>query len=182
MIVVASQGNRDSTQELHRHVLDALGKRVVSHSDISQKPLDLDLRYPLPSKVRFYVYNATVPPGGRATGEHKIQLIVPGQARGQRGNFDHSDGRIPVLIGYQNEMDVFVLWDAALYEDFAYSRNVQVKAETIIEAFAGQIGRQRRHLGTDETEVVLTARADHLADVIIERYNIFLRRVAGDAE
>jgi hypothetical protein len=87
-----------------------------------------------------------------------------------------------VLIGYQNEMHVFVLWDAALYEDFAYSRNVQVKAETIFEAFAGQIGRQRRQLGTEQTEVVLTARADHLADVIIERYNIFLRRVAGDAE
>lgn len=182
MTVVASQGNRDSTQELHEHVLDALGNRVVSHTDITQKPLNLDLRYPLPSKVRLYVYNATVPPGGRATGEHKIQLIVPGQARGQRGNFDHSGGRIPLLIGYQNEMDVFVLWDAALYEDFAYSRNVQVKAETIIEAFAGQIGRQSRHLGTDQTEVVLTARPDQLADVIIERYNIFLRRVAGDAE
>ena len=63
MTVVASQGNRDSTEELHEHVLHALGSRVVSHTDITQKPLNLDLRYPLPLKVRLYVYHATVPPG-----------------------------------------------------------------------------------------------------------------------
>jgi hypothetical protein len=128
------------------------------------------------------VYNATVPPGGRATGEHKIQLIVPGQARGQRGNLDHSGGRIPLLIGYQNEMDVFILWDAALYQDFAYSRNVQVKAETIFEAFAGKIARQSRHLGNHQAEVVLAARPPQLADVIIERYKILVRRLVGGAQ
>jgi hypothetical protein len=112
MTELGPQGSRDSTEELHQHILDALGDSVFHHTNLTLKPLELDLRYPLPSKVRLYVYNATVPPGGRATGEHKIQLIVPGQARGQRGNLDHSGGRIPLLIGYQNEMDVFVLWDA----------------------------------------------------------------------
>jgi hypothetical protein len=182
MTGVPSQGNRDSTEELHRHVLDALKNSIISHTDLAQKPLELDLRYPLPSKVRLYVYNATVPPGGRATGEHKIQLIVPGQARGQRGNLDHSGGRIPLLIGYQNEMDVFILWDAALYEDFAYSRNVQVKAETIFEAFAGRIARQTRHLGNNQAEVVLAARPPQLADVIIERYKILVRRLVEDGQ
>jgi len=51
-----------------------------------------------------------------------------------------------------------VVWDAFLYEDFAYSRNVQVKAETIFEAFAGKIGKQARHLGNQQIEIVLTAR------------------------
>jgi len=177
----ASQNSRDSTDELHRHVVDALGASVLRHSDLAQKPLELDLRFPLPAKVRAYVYNATVPPGGRATGEHKIQLIVPGQARGERGNFDHSGGRMPVLIGYQNEMDVFVVWDAFLYEDFAYSRNVQVKAETIFKAFAGKIGKQARHLGNQQIEIVLTARPSHLAQLLIERYNLILTRLAGNA-
>jgi hypothetical protein len=180
-LFVTSQNSRDSTDELHRHVVDALGASVLRHSDLSQKPLELDLRFPLPGKVRAYVYNATVPPGGRATGEHKIQLIVPGQARGERGNFDHSDGRMPVLIGYQNEMDVFVVWDAFLYEDFAYSRNVQVKAETIFEAFAGKIGKQARHLGNQQIEIVLAARPSQLAQLLIERYNLILTRLAGNA-
>ena len=85
--LTTSENSRDSTDELHRHVIEALGASVLRNSDLAQKPLELDLRFPLPSKVRAYVYNATVPPGGRATGEHKIQLIVPGQARGERGNF-----------------------------------------------------------------------------------------------
>lgn len=178
MTTIGGSG-RDSTDELHRRVVGALGSSVVHHSDLSQKPLELDLRFPLPSKVRAYVYNATVPPGGRATGEHKVQLIVPGQARGERGNFDHSGGRMPVLIGYETEMDVFVVWDAFLYEDFAYSRNVQVKAETIFEAFAGKMGRQVRRLGSRQTEIVLTARPQQLGEALVERYNLILGRVTG---
>jgi hypothetical protein len=89
---------------------------------------------------------------------------------------------MPLLIGYQNEMDVFILWDAALYEDFAYSRNVQVKAETISEAFAGEIGRQVRHLGSNATEIVLAAIARQLPLAIVERYELTLKRLLGDGE
>jgi len=41
---------------------------------------------PLPPKLRVYIYNATYLPGGRTMGEHKIQLIVPAQLRGERAN------------------------------------------------------------------------------------------------
>jgi restriction-modification system family protein len=181
MTAVGSPGGRDSTEALHQHLVAALGGSVLHHSNFAQKPLELDLHFPLPSRVRVYVYNATVPPGGRATGEHKVQLIVPGQARGERGNFDHSGGRMPLLIGYQNEMDVFVVWDAFLYEGFAYSRNVQVKAETIFEAFAGKIGKQVRHLGNHQTEIVLAARPEYLGQALIERYNLIVMRLAGNA-
>jgi len=92
------------------------------------------------------MYNATYPPGGRTMGEHKIQLIIPGQARGECANFDISGGRIPLLVGYRADLRIFMLWDADLYVDFSYSRNVQVKPETVYEAFAQGIGSEQRRL------------------------------------
>jgi hypothetical protein len=148
-----------------------LGDKVVSHAPLDNKPLEADLAHPLPRRIRLYMYNATDPPGGRPLGEHKVQIIVPGQGRDERGNFDDSDGRMPVLAGLAPTEEVFIVWDAALYYDFAYSRNVQVKAETIAAALAGRIGRQTRHLQTG-TEVVLTATARNLAEALKQRVEI----------
>ena len=113
-------------------------------------------------------------------GEHKVQLIVPGQERGERGNFDRSGGRIPFLLGYRGDIDIFMIWDAELYIDFAYSRNVQVKGETLYEAFAQGLGRQRRNLLRQPQEVVITADASHLIDAILERQRETLKRLLGE--
>jgi hypothetical protein len=172
-----SDGSRLDSATLHRTLILSLDRYVITHSDISGKPLEIDLHLPLPSRIRVYLYNATVPPGGRSTGEHKIQLIVPGQARGQRGNFDHSDGRMPVLMGYASAMDVLIVWDAGLYEDFSYSRNVQVKANTIHEAFAGNMARQVRELSNGQSEIVLAAASRKAPELLIERYKLTLKRL-----
>lgn len=176
----ASGNERLSVEELHRTFLEALNGAVVSHSAVDVKPLDIDLKSPFPPKLRVYLYNATYPPGGRTMGEHKIQLIVPGQARGERGNFDSSGGHIPILAGYRPDIRIFMLWDAELYVDFAYSRNVQVMPETVYEAFAQGIGRQKRHLWTRNDEVVLTADARHLGRALLERQQETLKRLLGD--
>ena len=170
---------RLSVEYLHRAFLDALKSGVVSHSDIEAKPLDVDLKSPLPPKLRVYMYNATYPPGGRTMGEHKIQLIVPGQERGTRGNFDISGGRIPLLVGYRSDLRIFLLWDAELYVDFAYSRNVQVMPETVYEAFARGIGRQKRNLWNQLAEIVITADARHLGQALLERQQETLKRLLG---
>ena len=121
--------NRLPQDELQRRLVAALGVSVLRiHTPLDAKPFELDLAPPLPHRVRVYMYNATRPPGGRPLGEHKIQLMVPGKGRGERASFDHGDGRIVLLIGYAADEDVFILWDAGLYSDFAWSRNVQVKA------------------------------------------------------
>lgn len=170
---------RLSVEDLHQTFLDALDDAVSSHTAISGKPLEVDLKSPLPPKLRVYMYNATYPPGGRTMGEHKIQLIVPGQERGARGNFDSSGGRIPLLIGYRPDLRVFMLWDAELYVDFAYSRNVQVMPETVYEAFAQGIGRQKRRLWTHSTEIVITSDARHLPQAILERQQETIKRLLG---
>ena len=173
---------RVSQTELHRKFLDALAGEVQSNGALDQKPLEVDLAAPLPSRIRLYIFNATRPPGGRPLGEHKVQLIVPGQRRGTRGSFDQSDGRIVVLAGYAAEENVFVLWDAGLYSGFAWSRNVQVKGETLIQASAGKIAEQKRRLrpaaGDTVTETLLACPPTRLAEALVRRLEITRDRIS----
>ena len=177
---VTPSNGRFSIEDLHRTFLRALNGFVECHSDLGSKPLEVDFRSPLPPKLRVYLYNATYPPGGRTMGEHKIQLIVPGQERGERGNFDSSGGRIPLLVGYRKDLEVFMLWDAELYVNFSYSRNVQVMPATVYEAFAQGIGRQARNLWSGNVEIVITADARHLGPAILERQRETLKRLLGE--
>ncbi len=168
-----------SGKDLHGALLKWLASDVCDHSDPDVKPFELDLKHPLPSRVRVYIFNATHPPGGRTTGEHKIQMMIPGQARGQRSDFDYSGGRIVLLMGYEHELGVFILWDAGLYRNFPFSRNVQVKAETVYAAYAGEIAQQDRRLWTS-SEIVVAAHCTRLREGILLRHEITLKRlVAG---
>jgi len=169
-------------EEMHRRLVQALGPSCVrSHAAWDAKPFELDLSPPLPQRIRVYMYNATRPPGGRPLGEHKVQLIVPAQRRGDRASFDNGDGRIVLLIGYAAEEDVFILWDAGLYSDFAWSRNVQVKAETIIQASAGKLATQERQLrppsGRPTVETVLAVKPRRLAEAIVKRMELTRERL-----
>jgi excisionase family DNA binding protein len=172
-------------EELHQRLVSALGSSVAKvHSQMNAKPFEIDLAPPLPHRVRIYMYNATRPPGGRPLGEHKIQLIVPGKGRGERASFDNGDGRIVLLMGYAADEDVFILWDAGLYSDFAWSRNVQVKAETIIEASAGKLATQERQLrpatGKATVETVLAVKSRRLAEAITRRMELTRERLLKD--
>ena len=171
--------------ELHRRLVAAIGQaNVRGHSKWDVKPFELDLVSPMPQRVRVYMYNATRPPGGRPLGEHKVQLIVPGQRRDQRGSFDHSGGRIVLLMGYSAEEEVFILWDAGLYTDFAWSRNVQVKAETIIQASAGKIATQERQLrpapGKSVIETLIAVKARRLTEALVRRMELTRVRLLKD--
>lgn len=173
---------RASQLELHQHFVDSLGaNNITSSGPLKDKPLLLNLRPPLPEKVRVYLYNATRPPGGRPLGEHKAQLIVPGQARGVRGNFDNSDGRLVLLVGYVQSDDIFILWDSGLYSDFAWSRNVQAKMATVISAVAGNIATQKRKLRRPDryeaTEELVASRSDLLVKAIIKRVLLTRKRI-----
>lgn len=166
-----------SAEQLHEAFLGALDGRVKNHSTTSAKPLEVDLAAPLPPHVRVYLFNATHPPGGRTMGEHKVQLMLPGQQRDERANFDHSGGRIVLLAGYEAEMSIFILWDAGLYRDFPFSGNVQVKAETIYEAYATGLAVQERRLRGRGTEILIAAFAPRLADAIRMRTGLSLARL-----
>jgi hypothetical protein len=160
---------------LHRAFLDALGEAVTYHSDPEEKPLRVDLGGSSPLRLRVYLYTVTDPPGGRPPDELKIQLIVPGQGRDERGSFDHSGGRFVIVGGYHPELDVFVLWDSARYPDFAWSRNVQVKHHALAMAATGAIGTQERNLHTGR-ETVLVAGRSRLSEALQRRVTLAVQR------
>ena len=159
-----------ATSELHEAFLRPFGGRVVRASDSSKKPLSVDLAPPLPRCLRVYMYNLV---GGRPTvrgAEYKAVLRVPGQRVGEYGAFDHGDGRLALVVGYAENLDVFVLWDASLHPRFKNGGNIQVKAATVLNAAALGRSRQNRMLRLANTqETVLACRGDALAEVIHER-------------
>lgn len=168
---------RPSTKEIHNRFISALDRFIIWHSSLVEKPLLIDLRLPLPKKVRVYAYNATHPPGGRTLGEHKIQLIVPGQQKRERASFDFSGGRMVLLVGYAADSEVFILWDAGLYPNFSHSRNVQVHPETIVTAIVGKIGTQERRIRGQGIETVVTANSAKLADALKMRVELTRKRL-----
>lgn len=166
------------TPKLHKSKLnqifvDGLGCAVESFVNIGAYPLLLDLRYPYPLRLRVYLFNCTNPPGGRALDEYKIQVILPGQKSRCRASLDYSDGRMPILAAFTTidgnpENGVFVMWDADKHIDFAYSANVQVKAETIIGALCDPVAESTRN----NDEIVLAARPKHLMEALRRRVTI----------
>ena len=168
---------RLDADQLHEAFITPLRDQVVEHSTLDVKPLEVSLKPPLPAYLRVYIYNLTHPPGGRTQGEHKVQITLPNLGRGQRGYLDHSDGRIVLLVGYDAEMSVFVLWDAGLYRDIPFSRNVQVKAETVYGAYATGLAKQERQLWGGVQEVLVAAFSSRLAEAIQLRVDLSLARL-----
>ena len=160
--------DRLTTTELQERFVAAVGSAaLIAANTDSSGELIVELRPPLPSRVRVYIYNATDPPGGRSTPEHKIQLT--GQRRGERGELDWSGVDLVLLCGYAAEHDVFVFWDAALHIDFAYSKNLQVRSANVeAAADSGVRVRQNRRLQTG-MEVVICAPSKTVIEAIDER-------------
>ena len=87
-------------RELHSLFLHDVGKYGIVSEDTGRKPLRIHLDYPFNRDVNAYIFNCTAPPGGRSIDEFKVQLILDGQKRGERGKFDIFDGRTTLIIGY----------------------------------------------------------------------------------
>ncbi|WP_437487286.1 HNH endonuclease [Sorangium sp. So ce1014] len=85
-------------------------------------------------RARFYLWTVThVASSDRPPDEFKIQLILPGQARGDRGTLE-CDSPPTFLLGYSPDFGVFVAWEAAMHADFSFSKAVQVPEGLLSEA------------------------------------------------
>lgn len=162
--------NRVSTCEMHSYFISALGDTIAWHSALDKKPLEVDVINPYSLRFRVYMYNCTSPLGKRPKDEYKLQLIVPMQKHGVKGEFDYSDERIVLLIAYAvlyniAEEGVFVLFDALRHQNFAYSANLQVKADIINQALVEPISIGRKNSG----EVIVAAQREHLCEAIDKR-------------
>jgi len=151
---------------LHERLLDALGGSV-EESSISDVPLLISVpKIVIPLAI--WAFTLTNPPGGRHPAESKIQLIMPGQRRGELGNFDGPPGVFKLLIRVHPTEALFVLWDAYKQKNFSWSKNVQVRGPLLWDAsVAGIATGERRLAGGAET--VIVSRSDRLVDAIKQR-------------
>jgi hypothetical protein len=153
--------------ELHSLIRDALGDKVKSHGSVEAVPFVVQPDGLV--KLAMWAYTVTSPPGGRHPLESKIQLILPGQRKGERADFNPpDDDTFMILIGVKPEEEIFVLWDAYKHRAFPHSKNVQVKAGPLLDAQTFGIGRTTRRLASGD-ECIIAARPDHLFEALRER-------------
>ncbi len=162
--------NRLSKAELQERFVAAIGSGAVAADTDDAGELVIELRSPLPRRVRVYIYNATDAQGPDRTSEYRIQLILTDQGRGQRADFDGSEVDFVLLCGYVPEQDVFVFWDASLHRDFAYSKNLQVRSENVIGAAAAGVTVRQERLLDSGRETVLCAPSRFVSEAMAERF------------
>lgn len=151
-------GEKLRVSELHTVLLDALGNHVASSTSIDEKPLLLELKEIPLIVFEIYLFNITNPPGARQAGECKSQLIFPGQKRGERWKFQYQINTVTILAGFAQmlgdvDSGVFVFWELAEHENPAYSANIQVSLETLLESLSNPVFRKKKR-GNGEWEVI----------------------------
>jgi hypothetical protein len=172
---------------LHERLLDALGTAAIEvRSKLRSKPLLVVMSVPVAHLAAFYVYLATDHPSERSIGDFRIQVILPGHRLGRRARFDRPDEALPYLVGFVPDLDVFILWDAALHEagdGVPYSKGVQVHARTVFEAAATGMSEQVRQIraaGKVRGEIVIAARSAHLIGALHRRQQASLAALLAD--
>ena len=163
-----------SSEQLHAKIVAALppGTEVLSDGTVVRP---MHIRLPDGEEARLYVWTLTA--AGAGTGrpeEHKIQLKLPGQEQGHRGSIEALEGCRAVILGYSPEHDVFALWEAKHYQEFAFNRNVQIPHATIEKAAAESwaVAPIRRTTTGNEVRVACSsARLYELIDASLDADN-----------
>lgn len=156
-----------SKTEISERIGAALGTSLQSHGPFEDYPFLVQIQGAVPLAI--FPFTVTSPPGGRDARELKVQLIAPGQQRGDRGNFVAPPGHWAVLLGYSEHFDLFVLWEAQKHRDFGWSKNCQVRMQVLGEARISGIATMDRTLQGGITETIIAARPDHLAEALRQR-------------
>ena len=162
-----------------RLFIDSLGRNVKGVKFTESRPIFLSTIVDgFDLNLIVYLYNCLNPPGGRSIDEYKINLNVPGQKSGIKGNFDFSDG-FTLLVGYVKLYDVFVLWDAYKHLNFAYNSNVQVKSDVILNSFLEPLSKTIRETNNG-FETIICCKPHNLSKAIEERYRIYREELCND--
>lgn len=176
-------GERLTQRELHKLFLHDLGGYAEDIVDNGRKPLYVRLQHPFHREIKAYLFNCTAPPGGRTIDEFKVQLILDGQKRGQRGRFDTSDGRTTMIIGYaapfvDRYSGIWILFELDKHMEFAYSANIQVYLRQILPALEQDVYVCQKH----NKEILVLSQRKYLLNAIARRFDIDLKVMLEKAE
>lgn len=174
---------RMAQKELHSLFLQDIGMCAEDIIDTGRKPLILHLGYPFSRDLKAYIFNCTAPPGGRSIDEFKVQLILDGQKRGERGHFDTSDGRTSLIVGYSNPFfdlnsGIWVLFELDKHMEFAYSANIQVYLRQLLPALEKKVHVCQKQ----NKEILVISQRKYLLDALRERFDIDLGVMLERAE
>jgi len=158
-----------STPDLHRTFLECFNGAATALNDFDEKPLLVDMELPLPPRLRLYIYNLVGGVGTKRDFEYKAVLRLRGHPVGEYRSFDHSGGRLALLVAYRADLDVFVLWDASLHPRFKNGGNIQVRTDTVMTAAATGYGEQKRRLSSGLIETVMTCSSTELGATLLQR-------------
>lgn len=79
-------------------------------------------------------------------------------------------------MGYVEEYDVFVIWDASRHSNIPLNKNVQVKTETVLNALVEDLSFQERST-KNGLEIVIAVRPKNLKLAIKKRIDLLLQQV-----
>lgn len=158
-----------STKALQQAFVDAFSGKCQPESPVKLKPLLVAMEMPLPPHLRVYAYNLV---GGIETVrpfEYKAVLRVPNHPVGEYRSFDHSGGRMALLIAFREDLDVWVMWDASLHPRFKNGGNIQIRTDTVMTAAATGMATQERKLGSGQIETVFACTTRRLPETLLRR-------------
>lgn len=119
-----------------------------------------------------YLFNCGDSTGDRPADEYKVCLSLPGQKSGISADFDFDRGFV-LLVGFVKTYNIFVLWDAYKHINFGYRSNVQIKFDTIMDAFVNGISYQERDTRYG-WEKIICSTGQNLVKSIGIRYELYL--------
>jgi hypothetical protein len=159
---------------LHELFLHDVGNHAVNVENNGRKPVRMYLSYPFNREIRAYIFNCTAP-GGRSIDEWKVQLIIDGQKRGERGKFDDSNKDTILIIGYacvlsDPEKGLWVLFELDKHREFGYSANIQIYTRQLVRALDDGLFVHKKH----NKEIVVISTRERLLEALQKRFDIDL--------
>lgn len=172
------------TVKIYHRLVEALGGHVVhppTSVELAQDALVLDLKHPLPARLRFYAYAARYTDAERQGRVYKSQLtrgLVNPAVQAFRLRFDRTNGAAPVVVGYAEAWDVFIMWDAAVHDrgdGFPYSKMVAVPDRVVRQALTKDwVEHTRAPYGSGRSieETVIVTKASRLVPALGHRVRL----------
>ncbi len=170
--------------KLNEMFIADLGDAFIRKTSDSLKPMLLELALPSKIPAKVYLYNCTGPMGGRPGTEYKIQLIIENQHPGERRTLVDPEGGFTFVVGFSNPLNnpdygIYVIWETGKHREFAYSANLQVKLEYMLDTLGKPIIYQQKRT---TKEVLVMAQRSNLVKALIARMDVDAAKMTGEWE
>jgi hypothetical protein len=172
---------QENLSEAHALLINSLRSEISTapRTNLAERPLDLELGPPHLVKGRFYLFPLKRP--GAGGGRAYINITLGGTSNGGFFRFDRTGGYKPFLVGYDLDFEVFILFDAEVYEledGIKYNRFCYVDSDLRLVALRHGVSTEVRLLRKPPSEeTVVACRASFLSQGLEVRRTQTLERL-----